>query len=77
MIKPYLRDMISDHKTRREWNIQFTMQINFISRKYSEETRTMHTKIHNIEIMKGNETDEIIRKLSGSPLQNYQKDFEE
>ena len=39
------------------------MQINFISsKKYSDETRTMHTKSNNIEIMMGSETDEIIEK---------------
>ena len=53
------------------------MQINFISSKDSEETCTMHTKSHNIEIMMGNETDEIIEKLFESLLQNYQKDLEE
>ena len=63
--------------TRREWKIQLTMQINFISSKDSEETCTMHTKSHNIEIMMGNETDEIIEKLFESLLQNYQKDLEE
>ena len=56
MIRPYLSDMINDHKTQSEWKIQLTMQINFISSKDSEETRTMHTKSHNIEIMMGNET---------------------
>ena len=49
----------SVNKTRREWKIQLTMQINFISFKDSEETRTMHAKSHNIEIMMGNKTDEI------------------
>ena len=34
-----------------EENGKLTMQINFISSKDSEETRTMHTKSHNIEIM--------------------------
>ena len=77
MIRPHLSDMINDHKTRREWKIQLTMQINFISSKDSEETCTMHTKSHNIEIMMGNETDEIIEKLFESLLQNYQKDLEE
>ena len=77
MIRPYLSDMINDHKTRREWKIQLTMQINFISSKDSEETCTMHTKSHNIEIMMGNETDEIIEKLFESLLQNYQKNLEE
>ena len=49
MIRPYLSDVINDHKTR-----------------------TLHTKSHNIiEIMMGNETDEIIGKLFESLLQNY------
>ena len=77
MIKPYLRDVINDHKTRREWKIQLTMQINFIPYKDSEETRTMYTNSHNIEIMMRKETDEIIEKLREFLLQNYQKDLEE
>ena len=77
VIKLYLSDMINDHKTQSEWKIQLTMQINFISSKDSEETCTMHTKSHNIEIMMGNETDEIIEKLFESLLQNYQKNLEE
>ena len=62
MMRPYSRDMINDHKTRRKWKTQLTMQINFISFKDSEETRTMYTKSLNTEIMMGNETDEIIIK---------------
>ena len=77
VIKLYLSDMINDHKTQSEWKIQLTMQINFISSKDSEETCTMHTKSHNIEIMIGNETDEIIEKHFESLLQNYQKNLEE
>ena len=53
------------------------MSINFMSSKDSEETCTVHTKSRNIEIMMGNETDEIIKELFDSLLQNYQKDFEE
>ena len=63
MIRPYLSDMINDHKTRGKWKILLAMQISFISSKDSEETLTLHTKNHNIEIMIGNETDEIIEKL--------------
>ena len=54
IIRPYLNDMINDHKTQSEWKIHLTMQINFISSKDSEETRTMHTKSSNIEIVMGN-----------------------
>ena len=42
--------------------IQLTKQINFISSKDSEETRTMYSNNHNIEIMLGNKTDGIIKK---------------
>ena len=63
MIRPYLSDMINDHKTRREWKIQLTMRINFISLENSKETRTMYTKSLDIEIMMGSETDDIIEVL--------------
>ena len=29
MIRPYLVDMINDHKTQSEWKIQLTAAINF------------------------------------------------
>ena len=54
--------MINDHKTQREWKIQLTMPINFMSPKDSEETHTMHTKSHNVEIMMGSKTDKIIKE---------------
>ena len=34
------------------------MAINFISSKDSDETRTMHKKSNNVEIMTGSETDD-------------------
>ena len=37
------------------------MGVNFISSKDSDETRTMHTKNNNLEIMMGSETDKIIK----------------
>ena len=45
-----------------------------ISFKDFKETRTMYTKSHNIEIMMGNEADDIIEGLRKSLLQNYKKD---
>ena len=53
------------------------MQINFISSKDSGETRTMHNKSRNIEIMMGSETNDIFEELSESLLLNYQKELEE
>ena len=63
IIEPYLSNMINDHETRREWKIQLTTQINFISSKDSEETGAMHTKSRNIEITMSSETNGIMKKL--------------
>ena len=48
------------------------MEINFISSKDSNETLIMRTKSNNIEIIMGNETDEIVEEIFESPLQRYQ-----
>ena len=53
------------------------MATNFISSKDPNETRTMHTKSDNIEIMIGNETDEVIEELFNSLLQRYKQNLEE
>ena len=52
------------------------MAINFISSKDSDETRTMHTKSNNVEIMIVTETNEIIIDLFESVLQKYHKGLE-
>ena len=77
MIRPYLSDMINDHRTQGEWKIQLTLSINFMSSKDSEETRTIHAKSHNVEIMMDSKTDEIIKELFKSLLQKYQEGLEE
>ena len=53
------------------------MSINFASSKYSDEIRTMHTKVNNVEIMMGSETDEVIKHLFESFLKKYQEEIEE
>ena len=77
MIRPYLSDMIIDYKTQGEWKIQLTMSINFISSNDSDETHNLHTKSNNIEIMMGNDTDEIIDEFCESLLRKYQEGLEE
>ena len=64
-------------ETSSEWKIQLTMAINFISSKDSDETRNMHTKSNNVEIMIGSDTGEIIEELFESFLQKYQEGLEE
>ena len=53
------------------------MAINFISSKDSDETRTMHTKSNNVEIMVVSEKNEIIKHLFEYFLQKYQEGLEE
>ena len=53
------------------------MAISFISSKDSDETRTMHAKSNNVEIVMGNETNKIIEELFKSFLQKYQDGLEE
>ena len=63
IIRPYLRDMIDNHKARGEWKIQLTMRIIFVSFTDANETREMHTKSDNITIMSGIETEDVINEL--------------
>ena len=65
-------EVINDETQFGEWKIQLIMAINFISYKDSKETRTMHTKSDNIEIMMDSKTDDIINELFESFLRNYQ-----
>ena len=77
VIRPYLVDMINDHKNQSEWKIQLTTAINFISSKpNSDKTRIIHTKSNNIEIMIDSDTDEIIGDLFKFLLQRYQENLE-
>ena len=64
------------YKTQGKLKIQLTMKSNFISSKDSGEIRTMHTKSNKIEIMMGNETNEIIEELFKSRLQKYEEGLE-
>ena len=94
-IKPYLSDIINnhktqgtcsihsdnkaiEHKTQSEWKIQLTMKINFVSSlPDSDETRIMHARSDNIELMMSSETEEVIKELFESLLKRYQKGLEE
>ena len=66
--------MINDYKSKVEWKIQLTAETNCTSLKPdSDETRIMHTKSANTEIMIGSETNEVIKELFKSFLQGYIK----
>ena len=53
------------------------MAINFISSEDSDESRTMHAKSNNIEIMMGNKTNENIEEFFNFFLQRYEEGLEE
>ena len=71
---PYLSDLINDHKTHRnnsnEWKIQINMHVNFVSSKDTGEIRTIFVWIDNEEIRWANETDDIVKGLHNSFLNN-------
>ena len=68
--------MIDNHKARDEWKIQLTIKISFVSVLDSTQFREMHTKSDNIEIMIGNETNDIITELFNSIFRKYQEGLE-
>ena len=67
MIKPYLSDIINDHK---KWEIQLTMQINFIYFKRFE--RNSYNTYKKWYHMMGSETNDLIEELFES-LQKHQE----
>ena len=83
MIRPYLIDMINDHKAPLklpdkeidsennfgEWKIQIKMRNICISSKRFEETRTIYSPSNKVKILIGIETDDIIDELFESLLQ--------
>ena len=78
LTESYLADMINDYKSKGEWKIQLTAEINFTSLKPdSDETRIMHTKSDNTEIRTGDDTNEVIKEFFKSFLQRYQDGLQE
>ena len=57
--------------------MQLTIEVNFILLKPgSDKTRIMYTRSNNIEIMFGNDNDNIIEQLFGSLLQKYEENLQ-
>ena len=75
-IKPYLKDMIDDYKSKGEWKIQIIMRIILISFIDKNETQVMHTKIDNVEITNGTGTSDASNKLINSFMKRYQEGLE-
>ena len=77
-IMPYLSDLINENKAiennSNEWKIQINMHVNFVSSNDTGEVRTVFVWSDNEEIRLGNETDDIVKRLINSFLDNYQKE---
>ena len=75
MITSHLYDLINDHRiARKVWKTQISMRVNFISSKYTGET-CIYKWIDNVRIMRGNDTDDIIREIFMSFLRKYQEEL--
>ena len=85
-IKPYLRDLIIEHKTPEsgEWKIQLNMHISFISSKGTGETRNINILSDNEKVMLAYETEDVINDLfipsknnsqSEEPIMRERSDF--
>ena len=78
LIEPYLSGMINDYKSKGEWKVQLTSEINFTSLKPgSDETCIIHTKSDNAEIRIGDDTSDAAEELFKSLLQRYQENLQE
>ena len=74
-IKPYLKDMINDYKSKGEWKIQLVMTVIFVSFIDKNETQVMHKK-SDVKIMNGADTNEAINELIKSFTKRYQEGLE-
>ena len=84
MIRPYLRDLINDHKPttelnnndeRGEWKIQLVMQNNCISTRNAD-TGPVYSASKPVEIFMGNDTKDVIDRLFYTLLQIFQQAIE-
>ena len=69
--KPYLRDVRITLQKSDTWKVELTNTINFISSKYVEEERVMHSKGSNIEFMFYDNANEVVDELFESLLLRY------
>ena len=76
IIRPYLRDVIDNHKAKDKWKMELATRIIFVSFIDANETHVIHTKTDNIEIMSGIETSDAINVLFKSFFKRYQEGLE-
>ena len=73
LIEKYLKELIEEYKLKGEWKVQLTIEVNFISLKPgSDETRIMYRRSDNVEMMFGDDNDDI---LLNNFLNHYYKNM--
>ena len=72
-----MRKLINDKRKKGEWKIQLIMKTNFISSRNFIENKDMYSESDNFQIMRGSNTNEIIRHLFNSILRRYQGGLQE
>ena len=74
----HLYDLINDHKPNNKkskvWKIQISTRVKCISSKDTGEIRTIYVWSNNERIAQGSDAHDIIRELSKSYVNNYQKE---
>ena len=76
-MEKYLRELLEEYYQKGDWKVQLTIEVNFISLKPgSDETRIMYTRSDNIEIMFGDDNDDIIEQLFESLLKKYEENLQ-
>ena len=75
IIRPYLKDLIDNHKG--EWKIQPSMPMIFASFTDLNETRDMYTKSDNITILRGIETNGVKMNFLIIFVEDIKKDYKQ
>ena len=77
---PYLSDLINIYKANKnnssEWKIQLNMGLRFVASNDTSNIRIVNVWSDNDEIRLGDETDDVVRSLINSFLNNYQNEDE-
>ena len=77
LIEKYFKELMQEYKQKGEWKVKLTKEVNFISLKPgSDETRIMYTRSDNVEIMFGDDNDDIIEQLFELLLQKYEENLQ-
>ena len=77
LIEKYLKELIEEYKLKGEWKVQLTIEVNFISlNPGSDETHIMYTRSDHVEIMFGDDNDDIIEQLFESLLKKYEENLQ-